>query len=99
MLATKLPVWMVQKEEDFDRILNEQLEKLQTDHVDFYLLHALNKDRWKTVEECHLLKKLDEAKADGRIRFAGFSFHDDLNTFKEIVDAFFPLGVICPDPV
>ena len=88
MLATKLPVWMVQKEEDFDRILNEQLEKLQTDHVDFYLLHALNKDRWKTVEECHLLKKLDEAKADGRIRFAGFSFHDDLNTFKEIVDAF-----------
>ena len=87
MLATKLPVWMVEKEEDFDRYLNEQLEKLQTDHVDFYLLHALDKNRWKKVEDCRLLEKMKEAKADGRIRFAGFSFHDDLETFKMIVDA------------
>ena len=87
MLATKLPVWMVEKEEDFDRYLNEQLEKLQTDHVDFYLLHALDKNRWKKVEGCRLLEKMKEAKADGRIRFAGFSFHDDLETFKMIVDA------------
>ncbi len=87
MLATKLPVWMVEKEEDFDRYLNEQLEKLQTDHVDFYLLHALDKNRWKKVEDCRLLERMKEAKADGRIRFAGFSFHDDLETFKMIVDA------------
>lgn len=88
MIATKLPVWMVKEEADFDRLLNEQLEKLQTDHVDFYLLHALSKDRFKTVKECNLLKKMEEAKRDGRIRFAGFSFHDDLDTFKHIVDAF-----------
>lgn len=88
MIATKLPVWMVKEEADFDRMLNEQLEKLQTDYVDFYLLHALNKDRWNTVEDCHLLKKMKEAKDDGRIRFAGFSFHDDLETFKKIVDSY-----------
>ena len=52
------------------------------------MLHALNKDRWNTVEDCHLLKKMKEAKDDGRIRFAGFSFHDDLETFKKIVDSY-----------
>ena len=68
MIATKLPVWMVKEEADFrSNVPNEQLEKLQTDYVDFYLLHALNKDRWNTVEDCHLLKKMKEAKDDGQI--------------------------------
>lgn len=87
-LATKLPVWLVKEEADFDRYLNAQLEKLQTDHIDFYLLHALGKDRWDTVTSCRLIEGLQRAKADGRIRFAGFSFHDDLDTFKMIVDAY-----------
>lgn len=87
-LATKLPIWLVKEEEDFDRFLNAQLERLQTDHIDFYLLHALSRERWETVERFHLLDKLEKAKADGRIRYAGFSFHDDLDTFKKIVDAY-----------
>lgn len=87
-LATKLPMWKVTKTEDFDLLLNEQLEKLKTDHVDFYLLHALNKERWELVLKLNLLDKLEEAKKDGRIRYAGFSFHDDLDCFKTIIDGY-----------
>ena len=50
-LATKLPMWLVEATEDFDRYLDEQLEKLQTDHIDFYLFHGLRKERWDTVRE------------------------------------------------
>ncbi len=87
-LATKLPMWFVKEEADFDRYLNEQLRRLQTDHIDFYLLHSLGKNSWELAKKCNFLKKLEEAKADGRIRYAGFSFHDDLDTFKAIIDGY-----------
>jgi uncharacterized protein len=88
-LATKLPVWLVKETADFDRLLNEQLGKLQTDHVDFYLMHALNKDSWQEkVVDLGLLKRAEAALADGRIRHIGFSFHDDLPVFKKIVDGY-----------
>lgn len=86
-LATKCPVWLIEKEEDFDRILDEQLEKLQTDHIDFYLLHALSRERMtERVEKFHLVEKAKAAKEAGKIRYLGFSFHDELEVFKEIVD-------------
>jgi predicted aldo/keto reductase-like oxidoreductase len=87
-LATKLPVWLVNETADFDRLLNEQLGKLQTDHVDFYLFHALNKDSWKKVVDLNLLSRAEAALADGRIRHIGFSFHDTLDVFKQIVDGY-----------
>ncbi len=87
-LATKLPVWLVKETADFDRLLNEQLSKLQTDHIDFYLLHALNKNSWKTVVDLDLLSRAEAARADGRIRRIGFSFHDSLDVFKTIVDGY-----------
>lgn len=87
-IATKCPTWEVKCSEDFDRFLNEQLQRLQTDHIDFYLMHALDKDRFKNiVQKFNLIDKLNKAKADGKIRHIGFSFHDDLETFKKIVDA------------
>lgn len=87
-IATKCPTWEVKCEEDFDRLLNEQLERLQTDYIDFYLMHALDKDRFKNVvEKFNLIDKLNKAKADGKIRHIGFSFHDDVETFKKIIDA------------
>ncbi|WP_438432101.1 aldo/keto reductase [Gorillibacterium sp. sgz500922] len=87
-IATKLPAWLIQKREDMDRYLNEQLERLETDHIDFYLVHALNTGTWKTVKELGIGEFLDSAIRDGRIRHAGFSFHDELPLFKEIVDAY-----------
>ena len=87
-LATKLPCWKVKASEDFDRYLDEQLVKLQTDHIDFYLLHALNKDSWQKMRDLEVLKRAEGALADGRIRYLGFSFHDEYEVFQEIVDAY-----------
>jgi len=86
-LATKMPVWMIEKESDFDRILDEQLARLQTDQIDFYLLHALNKDSWEKVRAFDLIGKMKKAREAGKICFIGFSFHDTLDLFKEIVDS------------
>jgi len=86
-LATKLPCWKVEERNDFDRLLNEQLGKLQTDHVDFYLLHGLNAQRWPQMRDLDVFEWAAGALADGRIRHLGFSFHDQLEVFKEIVDA------------
>ena len=86
-LATKLPVWLVESGADFDRLLDEQLAKLQTDHIDFYLLHALNHNRWQDIVLKHrLLDRAEAALADGRIGYLGFSFHDEYEAFEEIVN-------------
>jgi predicted aldo/keto reductase-like oxidoreductase len=86
-LATKLPVWQVTEPEDFDKLLNEQLRKLQTNHIDFYLLHALSQSRWREIVLKHdLLEQARGALADGRIRHLGFSFHDTYEGFEEIVN-------------
>ena len=87
-LATKLPSWLIKSHEDMDRYLDEQLERLQTDQIDFYLVHGLMKPFWKNLRPLGVTNFLDEAIADGRIRYAGFSFHDELALFKEIVDAY-----------
>lgn len=86
-IATKLPVWQVEKPEDFDTLLNEQLHKLQTDHIDFYLLHSLNQHRWRNIVLKHgLLEKAKAALAEGHIRHLGFSMHDTYEVFEEIVN-------------
>ena len=87
-LATKIPCWLIKEESDFDKHLNIQLERLQTDRIDFYLLHALNKTQWPKIRDLGVLEWAEKAIASGRIGHLGFSFHDDLSVFKEIVDAY-----------
>ena len=87
-LATKLPSWLLETREDMDKYLDAQLVKLQTGHIDYYLVHALVGDLWDTVEKLGVADFLDNAKADGRIRNAGFSFHGAGADFNRIVDAY-----------
>ncbi|MCK4316741.1 MAG: aldo/keto reductase, partial [Anaerolineae bacterium] len=87
-LATKLPSWLIKAPEDLDRYLNEQLERLQTAHIDFYLLHALNEKSWPKLRDVNVLRWAEGAMADGRIHHLGFSFHDRYEVFQEIVDAY-----------
>lgn len=85
-LATKLPVWMVNSLEDVDRIFNEQLERLCTDHIDFYLMHALGRERWDSAVKLGVVKRLEEFKEQGKIRYLGFSFHDNYDVFEDILN-------------
>jgi predicted aldo/keto reductase-like oxidoreductase len=86
-LATKMPCWLVKAPEDLDRYLDEQLKKLQTEAIDFYLLHSLDGERWPKMRDVHVLDWAEKALADGRIGYFGFSFHDKYEVFQEIVDA------------
>ena len=85
-LATKLPVWMVNSLEDVDRLFQEQLSRLQTDYIDFYLLHALGRDRFQDMVKLGVIDRLAELKAQGKIRYLGFSFHDSYEAFEHIIN-------------
>ena len=86
-LATKLPLWNVASAQDFDRLLSEQLSKLQTDYIDYYLLHSVNNESWETkVKKFGLIDKMLQAREKGIIKHIGFSFHDDLEVFEKVLD-------------
>lgn len=92
-LATKLSAHMFLDPKEinndlFDRYLNAQLKRLQTDKIDFYLLHALNKDTWSLLKERNVIKWAEKKITEGLIGHLGFSFHDDHETFKQIVDGY-----------
>ncbi len=86
-IATKLTHFMLNNAEDMDKMLNTSLQKLQTDHIDYYLLHGLEKESWNKLQGFGALKFLEKAKAEGKIVNMGFSFHGSTETFKSIVDA------------
>ncbi|ADN34813.1 aldo/keto reductase [Methanolacinia petrolearia DSM 11571] len=87
-IATKLPHWLASSREDMDGYLDKQLKRLRTGHIDYYLIHDLTKGGWEKIKTMGFADFLDKAKKDGRITYAGFSFHDDIETFKEIVDGY-----------
>lgn len=85
-LATKLPVWMVKSIEDVDRIFQDQLSRLQTDYIDFYLMHAMGKTRWDEMVYLGVVEHLEKLKQEGKIKYLGFSFHDEYKVFDEILN-------------
>ncbi len=93
-LATKMPIPLVNSHEDMSRILDEQLSRLKTDHVDFYLLHGLGLDdklhfgRWPKMQKLKVFDWADRVKKEGKIKYLGFSFHDEFDVFKDIVDGY-----------
>jgi len=87
-IATKLPTWLVQEEEDVEKLLDTQLERLQQDRIDFYLVHNLNNALWPIARDRGVLPALERARDKGKIGHIGFSFHDSFELFKEIIDAY-----------
>jgi len=87
-LSTKLPALFVKKYEDVEKYLEIQLKKLQTDYIDYYLIHGISKSTFENLKEMGALEFLEDAKAKGKIRNIGFSFHDNVNSFKEIIDTY-----------
>jgi len=87
-VSTKLPSWLIESREDMDKFLNAQLEKLQTDHIDYYLIHYLVGDLWDKLEKLNIADFIEKAKKEDRIKNIGFSFHGTGTDFKRIVDAY-----------
>jgi predicted aldo/keto reductase-like oxidoreductase len=87
-LATKMPMYQVNAREELDTIFNDQLEKLHVQYIDNYLLHGLNDESWTKVQELNVIDWAERKIAEGKIHSLGFSFHDTLNVFKEIIDSY-----------
>jgi predicted aldo/keto reductase-like oxidoreductase len=87
-IATKMPCWIVETYDDFDKYLDEQLKKLKTDFIDFYLLHGLFSERWNNVYNLNVLSWAEKAIQKGKIGQFGFSFHDSFEVFKRIIDSY-----------
>jgi uncharacterized protein len=85
-VATKIPVGFIERREEIDGIFNTQLERLQTDKINYYLLHGMNKNSWQKALDWKLLPWLESKMAAGQIDYLGFSFHDDFEVFKRIID-------------
>jgi hypothetical protein len=87
-LATKMPMFHLKTREELDEIFNEQLERLQVKYIDNYLLHGLGERNWATAKELDVIDWAEKKKAEGKIHYLGFSFHDHFNVFKDIIDSY-----------
>lgn len=84
-LATKMPTWLVEKPSDFDRFLQEQLAKMETESIDFYLLHNLHRRSWPKMRDLGVADWAEKVVSRGAIKYFGFSFHDDYETLEGIL--------------
>jgi len=87
-ICTKVPSWAVKNYEDLGKYLNTQLEKLKTKCIDYYFIHNLSEESFIRLKELGILEFLENAQKEGKIKYIGFSFHDNKEAFKKIVDAY-----------
>ena len=87
LLADKMPVWLVKTNEDYQKIFDTQLERTGATYFDFYLLHALNKERFDFLQETGGFEFGTKMKAEGKVKNFGFSFHDSAEVLDEILTA------------
>ena len=88
-IATKSPMWSLESKEDFERLLDIQLKRMQTDCVDFYMFHGIGKAAWeKKILRLGLLEEMERVKKAGKIAHIGFSFHDHYSALTEILDGY-----------
>ena len=88
-IATKLPHYLLKKPEDLDRYFSEELRRLKTDHVDYYLMHMLTDTKtWQRLEGLGIVQWLTEKKASGQIRQVGFSYHGNSDMFCKLLDIY-----------
>ena len=85
LLADKMPVWLVKTNEDYQKIFDTQLERTGATYFDFYLLHALNKERFDFLQETGGFEFGTKMKAEGKVKNFGFSFHDSAEVLDEIL--------------
>jgi len=87
-VATKMPTWLVKSERDMDKFLNKQLGRLKMRYVDYYLLHGLNRERWESLKKLEVCKWAEKKIQQGKVMHFGFSFHDQFDVFKDIIDSY-----------
>ena len=88
LLADKMPIWLAKDEEHMKEMFQTQLERLDTDYIDMYLVHSVIKPNWKSIKKLNLMPFLEEMKAAGKIKHIGFSFHDSYELFEEVLDSY-----------
>jgi predicted aldo/keto reductase-like oxidoreductase len=87
-LATKMPTWLVKSRQDMDKYLRTQISRLKVDYIDFYLLHGLDNERWKKLSELDVTSWAEKKIDEGIFHHLGFSFHDDFDAFRNIIDSY-----------
>ena len=88
-IATKLPQYLIRDKAGIEKYFQEQLARLKTDHVDYYLMHMLTDiDAWHKLQELGIEKWIKEKKAIGSIKQIGFSFHGNTQVFLKLLDAY-----------
>ncbi|MBQ2832805.1 aldo/keto reductase [Methanobrevibacter sp.] len=88
ILSTKSPIWAIDKKEEFDYYLDEQLKKLQTDYIDIYLLHSLTEPDWYKVKDLEVFDFLDDCLSSGKVKHVGFSSHMEVDYVIEVLDEY-----------
>lgn len=87
-VATKIPIWLAKNHADLFRMFEEQRQRLDVEYIDMYLLHMLSHMNWEMVKELRVFDFLDQLREEGKIKYAGFSFHDGFHLLEEIIAAY-----------